>query len=72
MDDVILVTSELVTNAHRYGTEPGDMICAKHRHHPPLGIRYPFRHPRSETRHWFGAEGTFDCVFLHRSGMVPD
>ncbi|MFB7913963.1 ATP-binding protein [Streptomyces sp. NPDC056061] len=26
VDAVVLVTSELVTNAYRYGTEPGDMI----------------------------------------------
>ncbi|APD18556.1 histidine kinase [Streptomyces phage Picard] len=26
VDDVMLVTSELVTNSYRYGTEPGDMI----------------------------------------------
>ncbi|MFF9350957.1 ATP-binding protein [Streptomyces sp. NPDC014734] len=26
VDSVVLVTSELVTNAYRYGTEPGDMI----------------------------------------------
>ncbi|MEU3075035.1 ATP-binding protein [Streptomyces laurentii] len=26
LDDVTLVTSELVTNSYRYGTEPGDMI----------------------------------------------
>ncbi|MEU7024391.1 ATP-binding protein [Streptomyces sp. NPDC046203] len=26
LDDVVLVTSELVTNAYRYGTEPGDQI----------------------------------------------
>ncbi|MFE7413759.1 ATP-binding protein [Streptomyces laurentii] len=26
VDDVVLVTSELVTNSYRYGSEPGDMI----------------------------------------------
>ncbi|MFI5993177.1 ATP-binding protein [Streptomyces sp. NPDC051362] len=29
VDDVLLVVSELVTNAYRYGTEPGDSLLVK-------------------------------------------
>jgi anti-sigma regulatory factor (Ser/Thr protein kinase) len=29
LDDVLLVVSELVTNAYRYGTEPGDSLLVK-------------------------------------------
>ncbi|MFM9576763.1 ATP-binding protein [Streptomyces turgidiscabies] len=36
LDDVLLVVSEIVTNAIRYGTEPGDSLLVALEHGPDL------------------------------------
>ncbi|MEV7284442.1 ATP-binding protein [Streptomyces sp. NPDC093252] len=52
-DDVLLVVSELVTNAYRYGTEPGDSLLVAVRTTPTcvrVEVHDPRRrHPRLRT-----------------------